>query len=138
MANENNSESLFEVQFSDVSTTPGQDFAGAGEGNERAQFFGPPGVGYTDVEARRWIFDEFTDRTTTNQVDPRREVTLFSSVGTPTLYGRAFGVGGWNLNPSRYFWRKYQNDRTKTTENFFLSFFRCPSVSLCDALFFIR
>ncbi|TGD82291.1 RagB/SusD family nutrient uptake outer membrane protein [Hymenobacter wooponensis] len=121
MANENNSESLFEVQFSDVSTTPGQDFAGAGEGNERAQFFGPPGIGYADVEARRWIFDEFTDKTTTGAVDPRREVTLFSAVGTPTVYARPFGTGpnGLNLNPSRFFWRKYQNDRTKTTENFF-------------------
>ncbi|MFD2720473.1 RagB/SusD family nutrient uptake outer membrane protein [Hymenobacter monticola] len=119
MANENNSESLFEVQFSDASIVGGQDFAGAGEGNERAQFFAPPGIGYTDVEARRWIFDEFTDRTATNQVDPRRDVTLFSAVGTPTVYGQAFGVGGLNLNPSRYFWRKYQNDRTKPTENFF-------------------
>ena len=121
MANENNSESLFEVQFSDASITAGQDFAGAAEGNERAQFFAPPGIGYTDVEARRWVFDEFTDRTTTNEVDPRREVTLFSAVGTPTVYGRPFGVGnnGLNLNPSRYFWRKYQNDRTKATENFF-------------------
>lgn len=119
MANENNSESLFEVQFSDASIVAGQDFAGAGEGNERAQFFAPPGIGFTDVEARRWIFDEFTDRTATNVVDPRRNVTLFSAVGTPTVYGQAFGVGGLNLNPSRYFWRKYQNDRTKNTENFF-------------------
>ncbi|SFQ24478.1 RagB/SusD family nutrient uptake outer membrane protein [Hymenobacter arizonensis] len=121
MANENNSESLFEVQFSDASITPGQDFAGAGEGNERAQFFGPPGIGFADVEARRWIFDEFTDRTTTGQVDPRRDATLFSAVGTPTVYGRPFGAGnnGLNLNPSRYFWRKYQNDRTKSSENFF-------------------
>lgn len=121
MANENNSESLFEVQFSDASITGGQDFAGAGEGNERAQFFAPPGIGYTDVEARPWIFNEFTDKTATGGVDPRRDATLFSAVGTPTVYGRPFGTGpnGLNLNPSRFFWRKYQNDRTKATENFF-------------------
>lgn len=129
MANENNRESLFEVQFSDASITGGQDFAGAAEGNERAQFFAPNGIGYADVEARRWIFDEFRDSTaafapgstTRHQVDPRREVTLFSAVGTPTVYGRPFGTGanGLNLNPSRYFWRKYQNDRTRNFENFF-------------------
>jgi hypothetical protein len=120
MTNENNSESVFEVQFSDASITGGQDFAGASEGNERAQFFAPPGIGYADVEARRWVFNEFTDLTATGQVDPRREVTLFSAVGTPTIYGRPFGFGtnGLNLNPSRVFWRKYENDRTKATENF--------------------
>ena len=120
MANENNSESLFEVQFSDASIVGGQDFAGASEGNERAQFFAPPGIGFADVEARRWVFEEFTDRTAAGQVDPRRDVTLFSAVGTPTVYGRPFGVGpnGLNLNPTRFFFRKYQNDRTKATENF--------------------
>ncbi|MCB2407873.1 RagB/SusD family nutrient uptake outer membrane protein [Hymenobacter lucidus] len=127
MANENNSESLFEVQFSDASITGGQDFAGAAEGNERAQFFAPNGIGYADVEARRWVFDEFRDSTaafapgssTRHLIDPRRDATLFSAVGTPVVYGQPFGVGGLNLNPSRYFWRKYQNDRTRNFENFF-------------------
>jgi len=120
MSNENNSESVFEVQFSDYSTTGGQDLAGVSEGNERAQFFAPPGIGYTDVEARRWIFQEFNETTVAGAPDPRREVTLISSaITTPTIYGKTFGVGGLNLNPSRYFWRKYQNDRTRNFENFF-------------------
>jgi hypothetical protein len=119
MANENNSESVFEVQFSDYSITGGQDFSGASEGNERAQFFAPPGIGYTDVEARPWVFNEFNETTTTGAPDPRRDVTLFSAVGTPTLYGRAFGPSGLALNPSRFFWRKYQNDRTRNFENTF-------------------
>jgi hypothetical protein len=121
MANENNSESVFEVQFSDYSITGGQDFSGASEGNERAQYFAPPGIGYTDVEARRWVFDEFNETTTTGKPDPRRDVTLFSAVGTPVLYGRPFGNGanGLSLNPARFFWRKYQNDRTRAFENTF-------------------
>ena len=118
--NENNSESIYEVQFSAANKTFGQDFAGATEGNERAQFFGPPGIGFTDVEVRRWVFDEYTDKTTAGGVDPRRDATMFSAVGTPTLYGKTFvGVNGLNINPSRITWRKYQNDRTRTFEDFF-------------------
>lgn len=119
-ANENNSESIYEVQFSGVNKTFGQDFAGAAEGNERAQFFGPPGIGFTDVEVRRWLFNEFSDQTAAGGVDPRRGTTLFNAVDTPTLYGKAFvGPTGLNINPSRLLWRKYQNDRTRTFEDFF-------------------
>lgn len=121
-ANENNSESVYEVQFSGVNKTFGQDFPGAAEGNERAQFFGPPGIGFTDVEVRRWLFNEFSDQTAAGGVDPRRATTLFSAVDTPTLYGKTFvgvGTGSLNINPSRLLWRKYQNDRTRTFEDFF-------------------
>lgn len=120
--NENNSESIYEVQFSGVNKTFGQDFAGAAEGNERAQFFGPPGIGFTDVEVRRWLFQEYYDQTATGGVDPRRDNTIFSAVGTPTLYGKTFvgvGANSLNINPTRLLWRKYQNDRTRNFEDFF-------------------
>lgn len=136
-ANENNSESIYEVQFSPANKTFGQDFPGAAEGNERAQFFGPPGIGFTDVEIRPWLFQEFSDRTATGDSDPRRDVTMFSAVGTPRLYqykkfntdsiasgrvvangpdGRLINLG---INPNRLLWRKYQNDRTRSFEDFF-------------------
>ncbi|GGF21887.1 RagB/SusD family nutrient uptake outer membrane protein [Hymenobacter cavernae] len=118
-ANENNSESVYEVQFSGVNQNNTQDQPGSTEGNERAQFFGPPGIGYTDVEVRPWLFSEFYDKTTTGGVDPRRDVTMFSAVGTPIVYGKPFGAGGLNINPNRLLWRKYQNDRTRTFENLF-------------------
>jgi hypothetical protein len=121
-ANENNSESIYEVQFSGVNKTFGQDFPGAAEGNERAQFFGPPGIGFTDVEVRPWLLQEFSDRTATGGSDPRRDATLFSAVGTPTVYGRPFtgtANNGLNINPARVLWRKYQNDRTRGFEDFF-------------------
>lgn len=121
-SNENNSESIYEIQFSAVNKTFGQDFVGAAEGNERAQFFGPPGVGFTDVEVRRWLFEEFDDKTVGGAVDPRRDATMFSAVGTPVLYGKTFvGVGpnSLNINPTRLLWRKYQNDRTRNFEDFF-------------------
>jgi hypothetical protein len=48
-ANGNNRGPIYEVRFSGANKTGGQDFPGAAEGNERAQFFGPSGIGFTDV-----------------------------------------------------------------------------------------
>ncbi|HEX8426996.1 RagB/SusD family nutrient uptake outer membrane protein [Hymenobacter sp.] len=115
--NENNSESVFEVQFSGINTNNdgGQDNTQASEGNRRAQWWAPPGVGFSDVQPHRWVYNEYNDRTTTGQPDPRREITLFNPL-TP-VYGQPFGAGGRNLNPTALWWRKYANDRTRTFEN---------------------
>lgn len=60
--NENNIESVFEIQFSDVNKAP----AGDGDfdidpnlGLNRGQFFAPPGIGWTDGEVRPWLVEEF-------------------------------------------------------------------------------
>ena len=60
--NENNAESVFEIQFSDVHKAP----AGDGDfdvdpnmGLNRGQFFAPPGIGWTDGELRPWLVTEF-------------------------------------------------------------------------------
>jgi starch-binding outer membrane protein, SusD/RagB family len=134
VAGENNRESVFEVQFSDELRGGGQDVAGASEGGNRAQFFGPPGNGFTDGEARRWVYDEFFAEPTANgSVDPRLHVTLFHNYhqaldftrpklpGADTLvYGQGFNVRYPYSSPNnrRLYWRKYQNDRTRTFENF--------------------
>lgn len=123
-ANENNSESIYEVQFSGVNQVFGQDFAGASEGNERAQFWGPSGTGFTDVEVRPWVFDEFSDRTLTGGIDPRRASTMFSIADTPTPYGKNFiappSAAVFGTPSNRWLtWRKYQNDRSRNFENFF-------------------
>lgn len=107
--NENNSESIFEVQFDGTSKVPavGVDIPGGSEGQERSQFWGPPGFGFTDVDVRPWVFREFTDRTAAGGVDPRRNVSVYSAVGTPLVYGRPY------TDASRYLWHKYQNDPRK-------------------------
>jgi hypothetical protein len=112
---ENNRESIFEVQFSDALQGDAQDAPGASEGNNRAQFFGPRGIGWSDGQPRRWLFTEFTDRTTSGEVDPRRDVTVFNS--TMSIYGRTYAQRGYN-DPDELFWRKYQNDRTRTFEDY--------------------
>ncbi|WP_324678033.1 RagB/SusD family nutrient uptake outer membrane protein [Hymenobacter sp. GOD-10R] len=116
-ANENNSESIFEIQYSDALLGAGQDNSSASEGCERAQFFGPPVVTYSDVQPRRWIYDEFNDLTRDGKPDPRRDITMFSATSTdPLVYGQTYAQRGYNT--SQLYWRKYQNDRTRTFENF--------------------
>ncbi|GAB2463173.1 membrane protein [Hymenobacter qilianensis] len=115
MGTENNSESVFEVQFSDALQGDAQDAPGGSEGNNRAQFFGPRGIGWSDGQPRRWVFEEFTDKTTTGGVDPRRDITVFNS--SMPIYGRTYAQRGYN-DPNELFWRKYQNDRTRTFEDY--------------------
>ncbi len=116
MNTENNPESIFEVQFSDQLQGDGQDVPGASEGNNRAQFFGPRGIGWSDGQPREWLFAEFNKETTeAGTPDPRRDITLFHS--GLTVYGRTYADREFN-NPNELFWRKYQNDRTRTFENY--------------------
>lgn len=115
MASENNRESIFEVQFSDALQGDNQDAPGGSEGNNRAQFFGPRGIGWSDGQPRRWVFEEFTDKTTTGAVDPRRDITVFNS--TMTIYGKTYAERDFK-DANELFWRKYQNDRTRDFENY--------------------
>jgi tetratricopeptide (TPR) repeat protein len=60
--NENNKESVFEIQFSAVNPASQSDGDFALNpllGLNRGQFFGPPGKGWTDGELRAWLVDEF-------------------------------------------------------------------------------
>ena len=124
--NENNSESLFEVQFTDAVAEigQGQDNPGASESWDRPNFFGPPGPTYADVQPRRWLLDEYKDSTvnlapgssTKHLIDPRRDISIISSKNPDRFYGKTFSQWGWN--PSQQYWRKYLNDRTRENENF--------------------
>lgn len=61
--NGNNSESLFEIQYTGtvLDAGQGQDNASASEGYDRPNFFGPPAFSFADVRPRQWLFDAFQD-----------------------------------------------------------------------------
>ncbi|WP_152981445.1 RagB/SusD family nutrient uptake outer membrane protein [Hymenobacter sp. AT01-02] len=125
-ANENNRESVFEVQFTGavLEVGQGQDNASASESHDRPNFFGPPGPTYADVQPRRWLLDEYKDSTVTfasgsttrHLIDPRRDISIVHAGNPDRFYGRTFAQ--WNWNPNQQYWRKYLNDRTRTDENF--------------------
>ena len=122
---ENNIESIFEIQFS--RDAGGADLGwggtpqpGWGKTSARAITYAPRGVGWTDVQPNRSVFNDFNiEKTVTNAVDPRLDATMFyNKPGGMMVYGIPFatryGANQGDLND--LFVRKYQNDDTKPDE----------------------
>jgi len=78
---ENNVESVFEIQYSDVNQAPAGDDVYSVDPNlglHRGQFFAPPGVGWTDGELRPWLVTEFKkEKNLSNGNDIRLKYTAF-------------------------------------------------------------
>ena len=57
--NENNKESVFEIQFDDKNKGDTGNNASMATGFQRTQFYAPSGIGWGDGKARRWLVDEY-------------------------------------------------------------------------------
>ncbi|MCE7064952.1 RagB/SusD family nutrient uptake outer membrane protein [Dyadobacter sp. CY326] len=130
---ENNSESVFEIQFrfnpnentdDDVDETRINN-----PGTSIAQFYAPRGVGFSDGAARRWLVGEFQrENTALGTRDPRLAVSLLfdsTDVRGPQftqVYGQTFASRyGVNTGESSTVWfRKLLNDNEagRTEEGF--------------------
>ena len=132
-ATENNSESVFEIQFRfnpNESTDDDVDETRINNtGTSIAQFYAPRGVGFSDGAARRWLVGEFEkENTATGARDPRLPVTLLfdsTDVRGPQftmVYGQTFASRyGVNTGESSLVWfRKQLNDSEpgRTEEGF--------------------
>lgn len=101
--NENNAESVFEIQFGDRSQ-----LASGVRGLNIAKMVGPCGPSFCDGRPTRWYFDQFqVEKTTTGAVDPRLDATIFyNKAGGMDVYGQSFaqryGAGNTEL-----FFKKY-------------------------------
>ncbi len=79
---ENNSESIFETQFSLTAGGPDLQWQGVpgptwGFYSARAITFGPPNFGWTDVQPTQSVLDEFRqEKTVDGKIDPRCTVTI--------------------------------------------------------------
>jgi starch-binding outer membrane protein, SusD/RagB family len=126
---ENNKESIFEWQFQlnpnenhdDDTDTDNPDRLNYG--NSLAQFFGPPGVGWSDGEAQRWLVNEYLLETTAGgDRDPRLAASLlfdFTNEAGPNatmIYGQSFTQRYGTSN--RVWFRKFQNDHWKDFEGY--------------------
>lgn len=120
MTNENNSESLFEIQFNEGLHN------GAELGAHRPKFFGlvVDGGAWADAYPRAWLLDEFQLETTDEgKVDPRLGVTLFYEIpgDTALYYGRTWAQ--WNATEDYRltqpcYWRKYTRVDTHDAEDY--------------------
>ncbi|SEM13020.1 Starch-binding associating with outer membrane [Chitinophaga rupis] len=134
---ENNSESVFEYQFA-VNPTDNHDDDTDPNNQDRLNygssippFFAPRPIGFTDGQARRWVVHEFlTERTTTNQRDPRLAASfIYDSTDErgpdyTLVYGKTFSSLGYSSDPSAVpnthdvYFRKLLNDFTDNGESF--------------------
>ncbi|MFB6340324.1 RagB/SusD family nutrient uptake outer membrane protein [Saccharicrinis sp. FJH62] len=120
--NENNSESLFEVQFMSGPVN------GVGQlSQERAKFLGLPanGCSYDDGTAGNIVKTDLEmEKTVDGNVDPRLKNTLFyydPNNTTELFYGKTWlqweNDGGSSVVRSKVYWKKYTNYDTRTTED---------------------
>ncbi|MBC9797127.1 RagB/SusD family nutrient uptake outer membrane protein [Sinomicrobium weinanense] len=117
--NENNSESVYEIQFGD------QRRGGTGEGQDasvsttRAQFFAPRGIGWSDGQARFWLVNAFKqEQTSDGKIDERLRYSLFypdlfKDFGDK-IYGR-----DWEWGDQEAWFRKYQRDYYRENEDYY-------------------
>src|SRR6218665_38764 len=117
--NENNKESVFEIQFSDVNKGGDGDDPNQNMGHNRAQFFAPRGIGWSDGQARYWMVDEFKkEKTVGNALDPRLRYSLFYPALQADFGDKVYGRN-WEWNNDEAWFRKYQRDYFRTNEDYF-------------------
>lgn len=121
---ENNSESVFEVQFKQRPENGGDDGPTSNVGTSRAPFFAPPGHGFNDANMHRWVVHEFLKETAVGGGrDPRLATTaLYDSTDVrgpdfTLVYGSTFTSKNYdnNIKP-RVWYRKYLDDYFRINE----------------------
>lgn len=127
LENENNSESIFEVQFSrEVGGVDlgwgGPPQAAWGKTSARAITYGPRGFGWTDVQPTWTLFEEFQEeKTVDGETDPRLNATIaWNDPEGFELYGQDFSEYYAN-NPADLndlFVNKYQNSSGDRPDEF--------------------
>lgn len=130
---ENNKESVFEIQYSEIHKAP----AGDGDfdvdpnlGQNRGQFFAPPGIGWTDGEIRSWIVDEFKkERDKDGNYDIRLKYSAFYEGMDKDFEGNSriyrYDLNGaeaniWNEQnwKGRVFYRKYSSEHFRDFDDY--------------------
>jgi hypothetical protein len=128
---ENNEESVFEIQYSDVNQAPAGDDDFSVDPNlglNRGQFFAPPGIGWTDGELRPWLVEEFKkERNLANGYDIRLRYTAFYSdmhkdfPGNTRVYNQVSSDELWAKDNwrGRVFFRKYSAEYYRDYDDYY-------------------
>lgn len=111
--NENNSESLFEVQFGQPDQVGGSVMNYGGEPNANwkqvsstGRTYAMDGYGYSDFLPTRWIYNEFKlEKTKDGKSDPRLLATIASletADNSTTVYGKPWPFAATAIYPRKY------------------------------------
>ncbi|MHC8947758.1 RagB/SusD family nutrient uptake outer membrane protein [Sphingobacterium hungaricum] len=121
--NENNKESVFEIQFSDENKGGTGNDASMATGFQRTQFYAPDGIGWQDGKARSWLINEYKkEKNTAGDNDERLYYNLFyagSGADFPSrdalVYGRTWQAS-WG---DQVYIRKYSTTYFRNYEDYF-------------------
>jgi hypothetical protein len=117
--NENNKESVYEIQFSDVNKGGDGDDPNATMSNNRPQFFAPRSIGWSDGQARYWLVNEFKkEKTTDGKLDPRLQHSLFYPALEADFNDKTYGRN-WQWDSDEAWFRKYARDYYRNNEDYF-------------------
>lgn len=121
---ENNRESVFEIQFSEENRGAKGDGSSSALGLERTQFFAPPGIGWGDGQARRWIVDQYKEETDLDgDFDSRLRYNVFyremsdDFENNEEVYGGTWQEDQWG---DEVFIRKYQVDYYRDNVDYYI------------------
>jgi len=135
---ENNMESVFEIQFTDVNQTEmdrnngsdiDDDVPNMALGNTRSQFFAPAGIGWCDGQPRSWLVDEYKKEPTVDNhvngttIDDRLRVSIiypdiFKDFPNERLF--AGTITKWKATWFKnIFFRKYGDDYFKSKTDYY-------------------
>jgi hypothetical protein len=112
---ENHAESVFEVQFADLSVAS----TGA-RGNDVPRLYGVQGVSFIQLQPTVWYQRQFFNDTTrtTGAYDPRLDATMFwDRPGGMDVYGRTFRSRFPNPGPNNLYWKKW-SEHQRTAQDF--------------------
>lgn len=126
---ENNIESVFEIQYSDVHESPANaddDKQNPNLGQNKGKYFAPPTIGWTDGELRPWVVDQLKkELDKEGNYDIRLRYTAFYEgmekdfENNERIYNLISNEKTWSQSnwKGRVFMRKYGSDYYRDVEN---------------------
>ena len=130
--NENNKESVFEIQFDDKNKGDTGNNASMATGFQRTQFYAPSGIGWGDGKARRWLVDEYLKE---KRIDGGNDIRLYNSIlyhgfslDFPNESKKYYNIAdadadeqwnNWGKDPEDCYIRKYNTSYYRDREDYF-------------------
>jgi hypothetical protein len=116
---ENNSESVFEIQFGDQKSGGTDEGQSAAVSSNRAQFFAPRGIGWSDGQARFWLINAFKqEKNKDGNLDTRLRYTLYYPQLQADFGDKVYGKN-WEWGNDEAWFRKGSRDYYRNNEDYY-------------------
>jgi hypothetical protein len=116
---ENNSESVFEIQFGDQKSGGTDEGQSAAVSSNRAQFFAPRGIGWSDGQARFWLVNAFKqEKNKDGNLDTRLRYTLYYPQLQADFGDKVYGKN-WEWGNDEAWFRKGSRDYYRNNEDYY-------------------